>query len=160
MVPERAREILEPLMGSGIPWDDVQVHVGRLPQASLVPHALAPRSVMAVTAQEPARSLMTVGMTIHRDIWLRPGHADFYSAASLALLAHELVHVRQFEADRGFAQKYDDAARQTPSGKPWLNPYEAQAYEEERRIYCLLIAEGRPKGRWTPLGVTLWGCPI
>jgi hypothetical protein len=158
MVPERARQVLEPLMGQGIPWDDVTVHVGRLPQATLAPSALVPRAVMAVTAKEPNRSLQTVGMTIHRDIWLARGHDDFESAAGLALLAHELVHVGQFEADPAFADKYDAAAQQTPRDQPWLNPYEAQAYEEERRIYCLLVAEGRARGRWTPLGVSLWGC--
>lgn len=158
MVPERARQVLEPLMGQGIPWDDVTVHVGRLPEASLVPQALLPRAVQAVTAEEPARSLMTVGMTIHRDIWLARGHDDFESAAGLALLAHELVHVFQFEQDPAFAEKYDAAARRTPRDRPWENPYEAQAYEEEARIYCRLVAEGHPKGRWTPLGVSLWGC--
>jgi hypothetical protein len=113
---------------------------------------------MAVTAVEPARSLMTVGMTINREIWLARGHDDFESAAGLALLAHELVHVAQFEADPMFADKYDAVARQTPKDTPWLNPYEAQAYEEEARIFCLLVAEGHARGRWTPLGVSLWGC--
>ena len=158
MVPDRARQVLEPLMGPNIPWNDITVHVGRLPQASLVPHALLPRSVMAVTAKGLARALMTVGMTIHREIWLARGHDDFESAAGLALLAHELVHVGQFEEDPAFAEKYDVAARQTDPLRPWENPYEAEAYEEERRIYCRLVADGRPKGRWTPLGVSLWGC--
>lgn len=158
MVPDRARQVLEPLMGPGIPWDDITLHVGRLPNAALVPSALAPRAAMAVTAKEPARSLQTVGMTIDRDIWLARGHDDFESAAGLALLAHELVHVGQFETDPAFAERYDAAARQTSPNRPWENPYEAQAYAEEQRIYCLLVAQGRPKGRWVPLGVSLWGC--
>lgn len=158
MVPERVRRMLEPLMGPGIPWNDITIHVGRLPQGTLAPQALLPRAVMAVTARGLGRSLQTVGMTIHRDIWLARGHDDFESAAGLALLAHELVHVRQFDADPLFADKYDAAARQTPADKPWLNPYEMAAYSEELRIYCLLLAEGRPKGRWVPLGVSLWGC--
>ena len=158
MVPEQARQVLEPLMGPGIPWDDVTVHVGRLPNVALVPHALAPRRVQAVTAVEPYRSLKTVGMTIHRDIWLAKGHADFQSAAGLALLAHELVHVGQFEGDPAFAENYDVAAQQTDSSRPWENPYEAQAYAEEQRVYCTLMAQGYPKGRWVPLGVSLWGC--
>jgi len=145
-------------MGPGIPWNDVTVHVGRLPQATLAPSAMVPRAVQAVTAKEPARSLQTVGMTIHRDIWLARGHDDFESAAGLALLAHELVHVRQFEADPLFAEKYDAVAQQTPQNRPWENPYEMAAYSEEQRIYCLLVAEGRPRGRWVPLGVSLWGC--
>ena len=158
MVPERARQVLEPLMGQGIPWNDITIHVGRLPQASLAPHALVPRTVMAVSLKEPARSLQTVGMTIDREIWLARGHDDFESAAGLALLAHELVHVAQFEADPAFAEKYDAAAQQTPRDRPWENPYEGQAYEEEQRIYCRLVADGLPRGRWVPLGVSLWGC--
>lgn len=145
-------------MGPGIPWDDIMVHVGRLPEAALVPHSLVPRAVQAVTAEEPARSLKTVGMTIHRDIWLARGHADFRSAAGLALLGHELVHVAQFENDPAFADKYDIAAQQTPRDRPWENPYEAQAYAKELRIYCALVNQGYPKGRWVPLGVSLWGC--
>lgn len=158
MVPERARQILEPLMGPGIPWDDITVHIGRLPTATLVPSALVPRAVKAVTAQEPARSLQTVGVTIDRDIWLARGHADFESAAGLALLGHELVHVRQFEQDPTFPEKYDAAARRTPQDRPWENPYEGAAYEEERRIFCDLVARGYSRGRWVPLGVSLWGC--
>ena len=158
MVPERARQVLEPLMGQGIPWNDITVHVGRLPQASLAPHALVPRAVMAVSLKEPARSLQTVGMTIDREIWLARGHDDFDSAAGLALLAHELKHVQQFEEDADFAANYDAAAQQTPRDRPWENPYEAQAYEEEQRIYCRLVADGLPRGRWVPLGVSLWGC--
>lgn len=160
MVPDRARQVLEPLMGPGIPWNDITVHVGRLPQGALAPQALALRPVMAVTAKGLAKSLMTVGMTIHRDIWLAQGHQDFESAAGLALLAHELVHVRQGEEDPQFPDKYDVAARNTPSERPWENPYEAQAYEEERQIYCRLVAEGWPKGRWIPLGASMWGCQV
>ena len=158
MVPEQARQVLEPLMGSGIPWDDITVHVGRLPNAGLIPHALGRRAAMAVTATEPVRSLQTVGMTIERDVWLAKGHAEFQSAAGLALLAHELVHVAQYEADPAFAEKYDRVAQQTAPDRPWDNVYEAAAYEEEARIYCLLVAQGYPRGRWLPLGVSLWGC--
>ena len=158
MVPDRARQVLEPLMGSGIPWNDVQVHIGRLPQGMVAPQALVRRAAMAVTAKGAARALQTVGMTIERDIWLARGYDDFESAAGLALLAHELVHVRQSEEDPEFAEKYDAAARATPSDRPWENPFERAAYNEEQRIYCALVAEGMPKGKWVPLGVSLWGC--
>jgi hypothetical protein len=68
------------------------------------------------------------------------------------------VHVAQGEADPAFADKYDIAARHTPRDRPWENPYEAEAYVEEQRIYCTLVAAGYPRGRWVPLGVSLWGC--
>jgi len=158
MVPEQARQILEPLMESGIPWDDITVHVGRLPGASLVPHALVPRRAMAVTAAGVARALKTVGLTIRRDVWLDRQHADFKSAAGLSLLGHELVHVTQYERDPDFSRNYDSAARRTPGDRPWENPYEAEAYLEERRLYCTLVAQGWPRGPWVPLGVSLWGC--
>ena len=151
--------MLEPMMGPSIPWDGVRLHIGRVPGGSLpAPRALVPRSCAAVTAKEPERSLRTVGMTLHRDVYLEKHYANFTTASGLALLAHELKHVEQFEADPKFAQRYDAAARNTPVSQPWTNPYEEIAYQEERRIYCQLVAQGVPKGRWTPLGVMLWGC--
>lgn len=156
MIPERTRQILEPFLGSNLPWNDINLTIGNLPHA-LAPSALIPRNVMAVSARGIARALKAVGMTIHRNIWIDKSHADFETAAGLSLLAHELVHVEQFEQIPNFDKLYHQAAWAIPRDQPYLNPYEETAYRTEVEVYCALLAEGYPKGKWEPLGVALWG---
>jgi len=160
MIPDQARHVLERLLPPGIPWDDVTLHLEPLAQGARadVPHALVPRSVMAVTLKALARALKTVGMAIGREIWLAPEYAKFDTASGLALLAHELVHVAQDEKDPDFANKYDIVARQTPPDRPWENPYEMEAYCVEASVWRTLVAEGYPSGNWKPLGIEMGLC--
>lgn len=156
MVPDRARWVLSPFF-PGLNWEGIQVHVGPLP-AVQAPMVLLLRPTAAVTASAPARTLRTVGITIGEDIFINEDHADLRSAAGLALLAHEVYHVEQGRRDPLFNMHYEEAADSTPRDRPWENPFELPAYLKERNVYCTLVGQGVPKGRWTPLGVALWGC--
>ena len=156
MVPDRARRVLTPFF-PGLNWEGIQIHVGRLP-ASQGLMVMLPRPLAAVTGYDAARTLQTVGVTIGEDIFLSPQHADEGTAAGLALLAHEVYHVEQGRRDPLFNVRYNEAAAFTPQDQPWENPFELPAYLKERDVYCTLVARGLPRGRWTPLGVTLWGC--
>lgn len=154
MVPETVREALDHKVSPGVSWDEVSIHVGRLPTGlAQAPHAMAPRNIIPVAGAFARQPLKTVGMTIGRDIYLAPTHADFNTAAGLALVAHEMVHVAQGERVPAFEEVYEAAAMGTPPDKPWLNPYERPAYVEEARVYRHLLAEGYPPGDWVPLGV-------
>lgn len=163
MISDELRQKVAPyLTGRQIPWQSINLHVGRLPEdrASVLqaPHVMVRRRVMAVTALGKARSLVTVGIAMGRDIYIDPRYADFDTAAGLSLAVHELVHVDQHERDPSFLAKYQKAAKSTPDDRPWENVYEAEAYQAERVAYCDSVAHGFPRGKWTPLGVTLWGC--
>jgi len=165
MIPEEIRRAIEGfLVGRQIPWQSINLHVGRLPEATeaaggpRVPYVLVQRPVTAVGLRSWARNLIAVGMAIGRDVFIAPSHARFDTASGLSLLVHELVHVDQYERDQFFLAKYEEAAAKTPDGRPWENPYEMEAYLVERDSYCVMVAQRVPKGRWVPLGVTLWGC--
>jgi hypothetical protein len=99
-----------------------------------------------------------MGTTIGGTVYLNMSEKDLGTAAGLALATHELYHVHQMRTVPNFDELYQDYADQTPPDKPWLNPLELPAYQVEAREYCRLVAEGVPPGRWTPLGVDLWGC--
>jgi hypothetical protein len=124
-----------------------------------VPLSVAPRPIMAMTFLNPlARALQTVGMTVGKHIYLDPNYGKLETAAGLALLGHEIVHVNQGEADPHFEDKYKVALRQTNSNRPWENPYELPAYAKECEIYYQKIAEGWSPGNWKPMGVQLDLC--
>ena len=160
-IPIDMRRELEPfLRGRSLDWDSIEVDLVAMSYVYMefpVPHALVKRSVMLVTAEGSARGLKPVGMTIAQHIFLDKDHADFDTAAGLALLVHELVHVDQWKTDPNFDRHYQQMAAQTPDDTPWGNPYEREAYLAERQAYCGYVAMGVPKGRWTPLGIHLWG---
>ncbi len=159
MIPDEARRVLEPFMGN-LPWENINLHVGRLPIGAdgQLAYALIPRAVMAISAPRAFRALKTAAVTMKRDIFIVPEHANMEDAAGLSLLAHELVHVKQGEVDPQFLARYSELAAHTAPDRPWENPFEMQAYQKERQVYCSLVARGVPKGKWVPLGVTLWGC--
>lgn len=159
-IPPQIQELLAPFLPSTLPWTEVDLrfqNVSGLDQIdphNRISRARVKRSVQAVTLSGLARSLRTIGMTIGRTIFMDPRSSKLKDAASLALLGHELVHVNQFETIPNFEALYDFEARQTPESSPWLNKYEYPAYEVECRIWHALIADGVPKGSWTPLGVS------
>lgn len=161
-LPLETQELLNSLVGpGGVSWRDIEIST--TPMSGVIqpgtPSVLAPRAVMALSLREPARSLRTVGMTMGKDIFLHRDYLDFATAAGLGLLAHEKVHVEQFNTIPAFLDLYMAAARYTPEDRPWENPYEYPAYIAERSLYCRLVTSGMPRGSWTPLGVVLWGCP-
>ena len=154
------------MISGPVPWNDVNLHLERLAHGApayhyhsqVVPTAMVPRNIMAVMAKGIAKALKTVGMAIGRDIWISPDYADFNTASGLALLAHEIIHVRQNESIPNFDIEYDRVARRTPADKPWENQYEMEAYCEEARIYRELLAQGYPKGKFEPLAISAGFC--
>lgn len=161
-LPLETQELLSSLIGTGsVPWREVEISTTRLPSAiqADAPSVLAPRTVMALSLREPARSLRTVGMTVGNEIFLHRDYLDLTTAAGLGLIVHEKVHVEQFNTIPAFLNLYQAAAQYTPESRPWENQYEYPAYIAERSLYCKLVARGMPRGAWTPLGVVLWGCP-
>lgn len=170
MVPTEVRQILEPLMpGRRIPWEQVNLHVRPLSEAAafttFTTESIVPLTRITTFPNVGVRRmllwphrLITAGMAIGREIFIVPSRFITTTAAGLALIAHELVHVDQHEKDPNFLAHYREQARNTPRDRPWENPYEREAYLEERRVYCTLTSRGMPSGKWTPLGVSLWGC--
>jgi hypothetical protein len=144
----------------GAPWDRMDLTVRSLRGFALAPTpmALAPRALLAVTMKGCARALQTAGMTIGRHIFIDPSFNQPQTAAGIALVAHEIVHVQQGEQDPGFESKYDLAAQDTDPNRPWENPYEYEAYLKECQVYWDKVREGWPPGGWQPLGVQLNLC--
>jgi hypothetical protein len=66
-------------------------------------------------------------VTLRRSIVVYPGHE-----ANQKLLAHELVHVRQWRQDPWFPVKY--AIGSIRHGY-WMNPYEVEARAEADRLF-------------------------
>jgi RHS repeat-associated protein len=69
------------------------------------------------------------GITLHNDIYFRPGVYDSSTPAGLALLGHELVHVGQYRNGLTLP-KYLWASREGYD----QNPYEVPAYEKQAQI--------------------------
>lgn len=172
LVPEEARQILQQITPSTTSWDAVDLHfTSSIPGAAVmrsqvgagicIPCALVPAGIISVTRRVRgtfSTSLKTVGMTVGHTVYLAINPKDLRTAAGLALLAHEKVHVDQYACIRNFQDLYTRAAERTPDNEPWRNPYEEMAYRVEARVFCRLVDAGYPKGKWTPLGVSLWGC--
>lgn len=94
-------------------------------------------------------------MTIYikREFW-EPG-----TAASMALLGHELCHLAQFRSLGEGVRAFEIWDRMVEKGvlQPWEHPLEAPCYRLEAHIYRTLVAEGWPPGRFKPLFVLLNG---
>jgi hypothetical protein len=146
---DNVRQAVAPFI-SGVNLGDIDVFVQPLPFA----HAPA---VFVIPLYMPS-ALMAVAMTIGNDIFIMPDYADFESAAGLALLVHELRHAEQYAADPNFLIRYNEAERATPRDKPWLNPFEFEAYCLEAQAFRAFLQQGMPYGEWTPMGVTLGLC--
>jgi RHS repeat-associated protein len=69
------------------------------------------------------------GVTVHNDIYFRPGVYNSSTPAGLALLGHELVHVGQFRNGLTLVQ-YLWASRRGYNN----NPYEKPAYDKQDEI--------------------------
>lgn len=165
IVPDEARRILQQVVPDDASWENIDLQFSsRLPESQIsgrCPYAIIPMGVVFVTRRAygtATRALRTVGMTIGRTIYLAIHPRDLRTAAGLALLAHEKVHVNQYATIPNFQDLYTQMAYQTPAGQPWRNPYEEQAYRVEARVYCQLVAAGYPRGKWVPLGISVWGC--
>ena len=70
-----------------------------------------------------------VGITLHNDIYFRPGVYDSSTVEGLAILGHELVHVGQYRNGMTIL-KYLLASRHGYD----KNPYEKPAYEKQAEI--------------------------
>lgn len=158
IAPELEQE-LRPFFSGRVPWDDIRLTFQSLQGMSMYqPAALAPRAMQALTLKGAARALQTAGVTIKRHVILDPNFGKLDTAAGMALLGHEILHVQQGETIPNFEELYDQAAQQTDPDRPWENPYEAPAYALECRIWHSLVAQGWPPGAWKPMGVTLGLC--
>lgn len=157
MVPEPLRSDLARFVPPTIRWNDIEIVIG-LPRglSAHLPAAMVKRNVAYVT--EARGAMETIGATMDHTVFLNPDYADFDTASGRALLVHELWHVHQNETVPNFEAIYAAEARKTPSDRPWENIFERDAYEVEKDAYCAMVNEGWPPGRWTPLGVQLWGC--
>ena len=70
-------------------------------------------------------------VTNHNDILIRPGKYNSTTAAGLALLGHELVHVGQW---RDGMSEYDYLWEARKNGTGRANKYEKPAYDMQKRI--------------------------
>jgi hypothetical protein len=159
-LPEETKRILERV--SPLNWDGVDVRVQ--PLAGLgasVPQSKVWSGLRYVVGKMRGRArsaLRAVGATIGETIYIDPDFADWNTASGLALLAHERLHVEQKRTIPGFDELYAEAQAGVDPGRPWDNPYERVAYERECQVYYDLIAEGLPRGSWTPLGAAMGFC--
>ena len=155
-VPEEVRRAIEPFV-PGLPWEDIELHFQRVPQA------LSPTALVLVAPPDMPAALFAAAMAIGTDVYIDPTFVDFQSAAGVALVVHEMVHVAQYLANPdSFLAEYNRANQDVPDGQPWLNPYEWEAYSTETVAYCAMVASGVPPGSWVPTGLALglWRCPI
>ena len=98
------------------------------------------------------RTAITLG---HLIIFTKPRYYDPYSITGLALLAHELKHVEQYEIGGmlRFLGRY--LSLQDPVGKEWLkvgydldrHPYEKEAYAFQNLVEKRLKEEPARKNR-------------
>lgn len=161
MIPDNLRRALETSVSWPVPWEELNVVLGRVPPMALVPSSMIRRrSLTRVVARARATSpmLRVIGATIGDTVYLDIRPEDLSTAAGLALAVHEFYHVQQAMRIPNFDERYLEYAAQTPPDQPWLNPLELEAYRVEADEYCRLVALGYPPGRWKPLGVELWGC--
>lgn len=165
MVPDEVRQLLAPSAPWPVPWDQLNIILAPVPEALAMANVpcsriLVPHALMRVLARgrSGAYALKIMGATIGNTVYLNIKPEDLKTAAGLALAAHELFHVRQGQEIPDFDRVYSLYADSTPPQKPWLNPLEMEAYRVEATEYCRLVDLGYPPGRWTPLGVQLWGC--
>ena len=105
-----------------------------------------------------AGGLKVVGATIGETIYIDPDYAEWHTAAGLALLAHERLHLDQVRNIPDFSYHYAMADAQTPANRPWENPYEYDAYLLECQVWHSLIQSGMPEGSWVPLGAAVGLC--
>jgi hypothetical protein len=76
-----------------------------------------------------------VGITRGNDIYFRPGYYDAETAAGIALLGHELVHVGQYRVGMNWLSYLWSARRGYRS-----SPYERAAYATQAQIEGDLLA--------------------
>lgn len=146
---DSVRQAVAPFI-SGVDLGQIDVFVQPLPAA----HAPA---VFIIPLAVPS-AMIAVAMTVGNDIFILPEYADFNTAAGLALLVHELRHAEQYAADPNFLIRYNEAEQTTPPGKPWMNPFEFEAYCLEAVSFRAFVQQGYPPGGWTPIGVALGLC--
>ena len=158
-IPQQARELLEQFFPGGARWD-AELVFRQLSFMSGVaaPSSYGPRAVAAVTLPRAQQRLRPIGRSLDGIVILDPRFGNLDTAAGLALLAHELEHQDQWRSIPDFERQYAQENRTTPRDMPWENPFEKAAYQKERAVFCQLVADGVPRGSWTPLGVQLWGC--
>lgn len=107
------------------------------------------RTVIAYSIMQTPADWIRIGA--NPGPWQIVVHPDYYgtqTASQLALLAHELVHVRQREMIPNFNQVFTQAALTTKARglPPQMNPYEQEAYLEEAKIKTALETQGYPSG--------------
>lgn len=150
-ISDDLRRMIEPFV-PGLPWQDIELHFQRIPQAR------APVVVVVWPAVYPA-ALRTAALAIGTDIYIDPEFGDFETAAGMALLVHELVHVEQYLATPNFLAEYNRVNEGVPEDQPWINPFEWEAYRIECQAYDYFIqSELYPAGAWQPLGKAIGIC--
>jgi hypothetical protein len=161
-LPEDTQRILEGV--SPLSWDGIDVKVRPLTGlGAFVPQSKVWSGLKYVVgkmrgSRRSRAGLKAVGATIGETIYIDPDFADWNTAAGLALLAHERLHVEQKRTIPGFDELYAEAQATVHPQRPWENPYEMDAYQRECQVYYRLVAEGVPPGSWVPLGVAMGFC--
>jgi len=161
-LPEDTKQMLRTV--SSLDWEGVDVQVQPLSGLTArVPQSRIWAGLIYVTGsmrglRQIRSSLRAVGATIGQTIFIDPSFAKWNTAAGLALLVHERRHVEQKRTIPGFDDLYIEAQANVHPDRPWENPYEMDAYQEECRAYYDLLAKGVPPGNWVPLGVAMGFC--
>lgn len=75
------------------------------------------------------------------------------TAATIALIGHEYVHQRQYNAVPKFLERYAEAEEtvRAMDWPPYKNVYEWPAYLKEALLYRQLVAAGLPPGDRVPV---------
>ena len=151
-VPDDVQRLVAPFL-QGMPWEDVDLFVQPIPQAK------APTAIVIEADLFYPHALRAVAMAVGTDIYIDPAFADFNTAAGLALLVHEGVHVVQHLNIPNFLLEYNRANQGVPDDRPWENVYEGQAYAWECAAFDHYVSLGIPPGPWLPLGKAMGICP-
>lgn len=161
-LPLETRHILEGILP--LDWEGIDVRIQPLTGlGAFVPQSKVWSGLKYVVgkmrgARQAKASLKAVGATIGETIYIDPNFAQWNTAAGLALLAHERLHVEQKRTIRNFDELYAEAQEGVAPGRPWDNPYEMEAYCLEAKTWHTLVQQGLPPGSWLPLGVSLGFC--
>jgi len=91
------------------------------------------------TAAEAARELQADAFAVGRDVFFATGRAAFHTPQGMALLGHELTHVRQ---TREAGQSHPPATALQAAAE------EKEAVANEQAVRGLLGADGPPRLRW------------
>lgn len=142
------RDVLEPFLGSDLPWE-TSVHFA----------AIARQGAPATLALVMGGGYGRLGY-FHPDEGIVLHKRELDTAAGIALVAHEANHAREAQYIPDFLEQYEaEERRRLAVGlPPYANLFEYPCYVLECQVWHSLVNQGVEPGPWLPLGVEAGLC--